>query len=41
LIREKEAEILRLKDRIFAIEKSRTIGITNESQNEIIRVLQS
>jgi hypothetical protein len=41
LIREKDAEIIRLKDKIFSIEKSRTISTTSESQNEIIRVLQS
>ena len=41
LIREKDAEISQLRDRIFSIEKSRSIGATNESQNEIIRVLQS
>jgi hypothetical protein len=27
LIREKDAEILRLRDRIFAVEKSRTGGL--------------
>lgn len=40
LIRTKDAEILKLRDKIFSIEKSRSISTNSESQNEIIRVLQ-
>lgn len=40
LIREKDAEILRLRDRIFAVEKSRVSGATGESANKIIEVLR-
>jgi hypothetical protein len=40
LIREKDAEILRLRDRIFAVEKSRSVGSTSDSANKIIEVLR-
>ena len=36
LIREKDAEILRLRDRIFAIEKGKLTSGTSESANKII-----
>jgi cell division protein FtsB len=40
LIREKDAEILKLRDRIFAIEKSKVSGASSESANKIIEVLR-
>ena len=36
LIREKDAEILKLRDRIFGLEKSKLTGGTSESANKII-----
>jgi hypothetical protein len=36
LIREKDAEILKLRDRIFGLEKSKFTGGTSESANKII-----
>lgn len=41
LIREKDAEILKLRDRIFGLEKSKISGGSNESANKIIEVLRS
>jgi len=41
LIREKDEEILRLRDRVFTIEKSRLSSGTSESANKIIEVLRS
>jgi cell division protein FtsB len=40
LIREKDAEILKLRDRIFAIEKSKVSGDSSQSANKIIEVLR-
>ncbi len=40
LIREKDTEILKLRDRIFAVEKSRVSGATGEAANKIIEVLR-
>lgn len=36
LIREKDAEILKLRDRVFSIEKGRVSGATSEAANKII-----
>lgn len=41
LIREKDTEILRLRDKIFEIEKSQIRGTTSESSSQIIKVLQN
>jgi len=40
LIREKDAEILKLRDRIFSIEKGKLSGASSESANKIIEVLR-
>lgn len=40
LIREKDAEILKLRDRIFAIEKHKVSGGSSEAANKIIEVLR-
>lgn len=40
LIREKDSEILKLRDRIFALEKSKLSGGSGEAANKIIEVLR-
>ncbi len=40
LVREKDAEILKLRDRIFALEKSKVSGSSSEASNRIIEVLR-
>ena len=40
LLREKDAEILRLRDKVFEVEKSSIRSGTSESSGQIIKVLQ-
>lgn len=40
LIREKDAEILKLRDKIFSVEKGRISGGSGEAANKIIEVLR-
>lgn len=41
LMREKDAEILKLRDRIFSLEKSRSSSGSSEASNRIIEVLRN
>ena len=41
LVREKDAEILKLRDRIFALEKSKLSSGVTESSNRVIEVLRN
>lgn len=40
LLREKDAEIHRLRDRIFAVERSHISGVHSEASNKTIEILR-